>query len=274
MIYLLGDIGHYNKPLKDLTDNMKRVLKPKDRIILLGDNFYPMGVKSINDPQWQHFKRFFNVDNKIYSVLGNHDYQLNPYAQIQFKHRNYSMKDWYYKKTFNNIDFFFLDTTQLVTMGWLGPGPWGNVNEALLYTIFGKDINQLRHEQLSWLENKLAGSDKVKIVIGHYPIVTYGSHAGDTTDQLYKLLFPIFKKYKVKAYFCGHDHNIQHIISKKGFYKLHNIIGGSSSSLYEASMISNKNYFYGKTPCLLRLNPSCLKVEVLDKTGVIKSIQL
>ena len=60
MIYLLGDIGHYNTEFKILLDLIKKKLKKEDILVLLGDNFYSQGVKSIYDPKWNIFKQFFN----------------------------------------------------------------------------------------------------------------------------------------------------------------------------------------------------------------------
>ena len=42
------------------------------------------------------------------------------------------------------------------------------------------------------------------LVAGHYPIYSAGEH-GDTTE-LQTYLVPLFRKYNVDAYFCGHDH--------------------------------------------------------------------
>ena len=278
MIYLLGDIGHYNTEFKILLDLIKKKLKKEDILVLLGDNFYSQGVKSIYDPKWNIFKQFFNINNKIYSILGNHDYQFNPYAQIEFKHRTYSMENWYYKKTIDDIDFFFIDTTQLITLGNIeGPSPYGNITEKFLSTIHHKDIQTLIREQLSWLIKSLKSSTNIKIVIGHYPIITYGHHYGGETNNLRKILFPVFKRFNVRAYISGHDHNVQHIIledNKNSRYKLHNIIGGSSSSLSHNNKSFNKNYFYSKTNCILRLDTTNLIIEALDKNGVVKTIKL
>ena len=275
MIYLLGDIGQYNQELKKLVKKMKKNLKPKDTIILLGDNFYPMGVTSVTDTKWKHYKQMFNFDNKVYSILGNHDYQLNPKAQIDFKYKNYQMKNWFYKKKIENIDFFFIDTTSLITLGYAPPSHWGHVTEKLIEEIHNKPFEEIRNEQLDWLKKNLKNSKLPKIVLGHYPIITYGSHYGEC-DELYKLLFPIFKKYNVLAYFSGHDHNIQHNIIKKNRYVLHNIIGGSSSKLNNINnnTPNSKNFFWGKTNCLLRFDPKSFEFQVLDKDKIILSSKI
>ena len=188
------------------------------------------------------------------------------------------MEHWYYKKTIDNIDFFFIDTTQLISLGFIeGPSPYGNITKNFLFKIHHKDILTLKKNQLSWLTNSLKSSTNAKIVIGHYPIVTYGHHYGKDTDNLRRILFPIFKTFNVKAYISGHDHNVQHIIqedNKNSPYKLHNIIGGSSSTLAHRNQPFNRNYFYSKTNCILRLDTKKLIVEVLDKNGLVKTINI
>jgi 3',5'-cyclic AMP phosphodiesterase CpdA len=42
------------------------------------------------------------------------------------------------------------------------------------------------------------------LVAGHYPVFSTGEH-GDTSE-LKSYLLPLLTKYKVHAYFCGHDH--------------------------------------------------------------------
>lgn len=47
-----------------------------DFIVLLGDNFYPDGVSSVDDPQWTTAfeEPYANLDGPFYVTLGNHDY--------------------------------------------------------------------------------------------------------------------------------------------------------------------------------------------------------
>merc|ERR1711916_105478 len=97
-LFLSGDIGYFNKNL-------------------LGDNFYDNGVKSIDDLQWNNYDKYFKkFKNPIYSILGNHDYLQNPKAQVDTN--RWIMPNWYFKKEYENVDLYFLDTVQFHISTW------------------------------------------------------------------------------------------------------------------------------------------------------------
>ncbi|KAB2840164.1 hypothetical protein F9K50_06265, partial [bacterium] len=54
--------------------------------LLLGDNFYPTGVGSVADPQWESkFEDVYaGLAGPFYVVLGNHDYDGNEQAQVDY----------------------------------------------------------------------------------------------------------------------------------------------------------------------------------------------
>lgn len=63
-------------------------------------------------------------------------------------------------------------------------------------------------EQMEWLQNELSTSTADYIVVGgHYPVWSIGNHG--PTKQLLEELKPMFEKYRVTSYLCGHDHNLQ-----------------------------------------------------------------
>ena len=108
-IYLLGDIGGFSNETKIIFENINKKINKEDVIILLGDNFYPYGVKDPSDTSWNNIK-FISNDNQIYPVLGNHDYLGSVKAQLESDLSNWNMDNYYYKKTIESIDFFFIDT--------------------------------------------------------------------------------------------------------------------------------------------------------------------
>ena len=191
-------------------------------MILLGDNFYPNGVTSINDKLWSNYKKVFNdiSKNRIHAVLGNHDYHQNPLCQVNNNYWN--TPNFYYKLRFNNnTDLFFIDTVQLY------PGHCF-ISKNMIEKIHNKPVKILINEQLQWLDYELSISNKNKIVFGHYPIISNGAYHNHM-KPLYKLLYPIFKKHNVKAYVSGHDHNIQYMKRQDNDYTFNQFIIGSSA---------------------------------------------
>ena len=59
-----------------------------DFILVLGDNFYPTGVKDVNDPHWKiSFEDVYTASSlqiPWFVTLGNHDYGGNVQAQIDY----------------------------------------------------------------------------------------------------------------------------------------------------------------------------------------------
>lgn len=222
-LIVLGDIGEYNNTLKQIVNIGKSKFKNNDKMILLGDNFYPDGVHSINDKLWNDYKIIFNdiSKNKIHAILGNHDYHQNPICQVNNNYWN--TPNFYYKLKFNNnTDLFFIDTVQLY------PGHCF-ISKNMIEKIHNKPIDILINKQLQWLDNELSKSkDKNKIVFGHYPIISNGAY-NNHMKPLHKLLYPIFKKYNVKAYVSGHDHNIQYMKRVDNDYTFNQFIIGSSA---------------------------------------------
>jgi hypothetical protein len=58
-------------------------------VVLTGDNFYPTGVASVTDPQWQgKFEQLYRAPalatTPFFAVLGNHDHAGNAAAQLAY----------------------------------------------------------------------------------------------------------------------------------------------------------------------------------------------
>ena len=95
-------------------------------------------------------------------------------------------------------------------------------------------------------------------------------------DTLYDLLINLFKKYKIKAYISGHEHNIQYINQQFNNYNFKQIIIGSSSenrsdpitnnicseNMDIINMYDNSDIFYGKISIS---NSNIIKIEYINK---------
>ncbi|XP_032906696.1 tartrate-resistant acid phosphatase type 5 isoform X3 [Amblyraja radiata] len=77
-----------------------------------------------------------------------------------------------------------------------------------------KDYN-VASTQLKWIQDKLKASrSDFLIVAGHYPVWSIAEHG--PTKCLVQKLYPLLTQYRVSAYFCGHDHNLQFIQDNNG----------------------------------------------------------
>lgn len=205
---------------------------PVDAILLLGDNFYPCGVPSENDPRWDEIRKTFStLGVPIYPVLGNHDYgeparrgdqwvpcqRADPAAQLRagatvphwiFPARSYLLRS-------NVVDVAMIDTSP-IAYGFSAPSLGGEAA--------GDIVQQLRTmlDQMS--------SDphppRWRFVAGHHTVVSSGVHGqlpGAERRRLQALL-PLLRGSSVDLYLCGHDHHLELIEDKPLF-----LISGAGS---------------------------------------------
>lgn len=89
--FAIGDWGRPTPELRQVARAMDHQARatPPAFILALGDNFYPGGVSSVRDKKfatsWQDvFLRYESLRVPWKVVLGNHDYQSDPQAQVDF----------------------------------------------------------------------------------------------------------------------------------------------------------------------------------------------
>ena len=76
---VIGDMGKGTNDQRNVAKSMKLLYKQyKPKFVLgLGDNIYPNGCSSKNDPRFiSHFERQYSIlpNQRWYMCLGNHDY--------------------------------------------------------------------------------------------------------------------------------------------------------------------------------------------------------
>lgn len=200
-------------------------------IIATGDNFYPSGVISEQDPLWRYsfedIYTAFSLQWDWYPVLGNHDYKSNPDAQVAYTKisRRWKMPARYYSKlisipgdTASKVLILFIDTNPLI------PEFYSN-------SEYGPNVKtQDSSKQKKWIAKELSNPDpkiKWKIVVGHHPMYSGGSRTdGYDTKAIRRLLKPIFDKYGVDVYLAGHEHSLQHLVADT---KTQHFISGAAS---------------------------------------------
>jgi tartrate-resistant acid phosphatase type 5 len=212
-------------------------------VIATGDNFYPYGVASAQDYAWiSSFETIYTAQSlhvKWYPVLGNHDYITNPDAQVQYSKLSsrWTMPSRYYSKKF----FINGDTSQGVLIAFIDTDPFekkmrGNAPDSVKYPAGAFDA------QLNWLQTVLSDNTvKWKMVVGHHPLYTGGWRLNSPdTKNMRDLLEPVFKKYNVDVYICGHEHHQEYT---KPAGKTHYILSGAGSESRPAKLNPNGGKF-------------------------------
>lgn len=234
---VIGDWGRHGQEGQfDTAGRLAAAARKQDAafVISVGDNFYPVGVASTDDPSWRSSFEDVYSDHALhvpwYVVLGNHDYKGNPQAQIDYTRisRRWQMPARYFTKTFAagedspvQAQFFFIDTSPMIEDYQQHPGE---------YAVADQDAAA----QLRWLEDELKQSTaRWKIVVGHHPIYTVGKRkkaiGGGIQKELEKALLPLLEKYHVQAYLAGHEHDLQ-VIRRPGGTVTHLVSGAGSET--------------------------------------------
>jgi hypothetical protein len=178
------------------------VKRPFDFAITLGDNFYPEGVDSPDDPRWrtQYETLYSPMRIPIYASLGNHDRYNGetPAAEILYSARSptWRMPAGSYTYTAGPAQFWAIDGSDMTTA------------------------------QLDWLRTSLDSSHaRWKVVYGHYPL--YASTAsGGREGHLTPKLLPVLQG-RADVYIAGHHHSMQHL---KPIGSLHHFVAGSGGA--------------------------------------------
>lgn len=178
--------------------------------VLLGDNFYPSGVSSATDPNFDvMFQQIYGTMGfPFYVVLGNHDYGVNG-AGTQFdigayeveyglQHDNWKLPGEFYAFENSHATFLGLGTDLIF---------W--------------DHNGAIAEQGQYFSAALTASTKPwRISMGHHPYFSNGTHgnAGSydgipwlpiANGENVKTFFDSYLCGKVDLFLSGHDHSRQ-----------------------------------------------------------------
>lgn len=246
--FIIGDWGAGGSFQKRIANAMSQHADTKkpNIIISTGDNIYSDGVESADDKQWKtKFENIYNAPSLAvpwYAVLGNHDYRSNPDAQIDYGKKNsrWNMPARYYSfKPKEDIEYFMLDTQMIMA---------------------GK-----AEQQIKWLEDSLKKSkSQWKIAVGHHPMRSYG-HYGDL-QPLIRSIKPLFDKYGVQFYLCGHDHDLQFIKNPNdSFYCIISGAGGGArdTAYGEHSLFAATNGGY----VIMEMDSHFAYISFINATG-------
>jgi tartrate-resistant acid phosphatase type 5 len=236
-------------------------------VISVGDNFYEDGVKSLADDHWK--KSFENVYTAPslrvpwHVILGNHDYHGNCDAQLAYARMSsrWTMPARYYMQSHQladgtRADFFFLDTTPMIKVYYRR-----EFEERIHDNVITQDVPG----QLAWFKAALTASKaQWKIVFAHHPIYSGGEH-GDQPELIEGVL-PVLQEHNVHAYFNGHDHDLQHLVT--GDINLFCTGAGSQvrpTKKTEYTRFANSQSGF----TTVRLGPDKMDVAMIDWRGTV-----
>jgi hypothetical protein len=263
----IGDTGEPTEHMAAVASAIARKCQSEgcDFVALLGDNIYPSGAASADDPIFdQKFEKpFAAVEVPFYVALGNHDYGNNgvPVEFHRGQHQvDYSMRSlkWrmpaaHYHFTKGPAEFFVVDST---------------------LQNYGRDEQQ-KVDVAAWIAGSTA---PWKIVLGHHPYLSNGQHgnAGSYPGPLQpngagvKAFFEEILCGKMDLALSGHDHNRQWIKTTCNGTEL--IVSGAGG--YSQYAVTGRNPYYFESSdfgfVYIAIEGKTLKGEILNNAGEVQ----
>ena len=210
----VGDTGHSNSVQAAVVEAMSAEAgrESSDFAMLLGDNFYPDGIDSVDSPRWElTFEQPFDkpgLDIPFYVIPGNHDYSGSVQAQIDYTARSdrWRMPGRYHSFTRSlgggvEAKFIGIDTERIARSDEAG------------------------RAQRDWLRDQLSDpSNEWEIVFGHRPL-----RSGNGASEVVRAaLEPILNEGGADVYFAGHKHHLALLEDEAGAGPMQVISGAGS----------------------------------------------
>jgi predicted phosphohydrolase len=212
-MFLFGDWGALDsQPQQEVAAAMMAYAKEQGiqpgALFLLGDNFYGNLEGGVNSPRWQRqFEEMYPASafpGACYSLLGNHDYILEPagkldaqlaYAAARPGTRWTMPAKWYrfeYPQAQPLVTFLALDSNYQKADG-----------DKLSLSA------EERAAQARWLRAELAKprTTPFLVVCGHHPLYSNGGDNAPLIAEWDALL----KEHRAHLYFAGHVHDLEHL---------------------------------------------------------------
>jgi tartrate-resistant acid phosphatase type 5 len=258
----LGDAGRGTEGQARVARAVARTCQERgcDFVALLGDNLYPRGMESADDPRADELIAgpYRDAGAPLYLVLGNHDY-----AHGRDRQRAAWQVAWAGRTA----------GVELPAHAW-----WARMGPAL---VVGLDTNAAFQFgagfQREWLREMLEASDApFRVVLGHHPFRSEGRHGNAGAYEGWsgvpilsgaglQGLFEDTLCGRADLYLSGHDHNRQ-LLERCGVDLVVSGAGGSTTPLEERG---NERRFAEPTLGLVWVGLSATSGEVvfLDADG-------
>ncbi len=241
----MGDFGSGTQSQKDVAAAIVRMgkAKPFDFGLTFGDNFYPSGMTSTDDPRWRDWWEtlYGPLGVAFYPTLGNHEWYSDDgaVAEIAYRSATWKFPSPYYTFTAGPVQFFAVDTTEI------------------------------SEEEALWLDKAIASStSRWKVVYGHHPIFAPEKSAKSGAYMKYTQarLWPLLRG-RVDAYLCGHQHAMARMEPRDGVHFF--MSGGGGAALTKVSRKTPGVSFAESTFGFLTLeaDQTGMKIAIFDTDG-------
>jgi tartrate-resistant acid phosphatase type 5 len=270
-VFVVGDTGSKTAQQLQVAESLARqadkikaasLLNPVRAVIFVGDNFYENGVKDADDPLWQSaFEEVYDpkrLPMPFFAALGNHDWMTNPQAQMDYPKRHktrWQMDNFWYRRQYSLAG----DTRPLADLFFIDSDLWLRSEEK---------VKPLAIQQSAWLEAQLKNSKaRWKFVFAHHPLYSDGGHGHSEEIRIMREhLSTLLEKYRVDAYLCGHDHDLQRIEVPE--VKTLFLVSGAGGKLRPRAFNDHGPFYASKAGFLsLTISPEQMKGEFLDADG-------
>jgi tartrate-resistant acid phosphatase type 5 len=241
----MGDFGSGTQAQKDVAAAIVRMgaVQPFDFGLTFGDNFYPSGMTSTDDPRWRDWWEalYGPLGVTFYPSMGNHEWYSDDgaAAEIAYHSPSWRFPSPYYTFTAGPAQFFAVDTSE--------------ISEA----------------EVVWLDRSITASTaRWKVVYGHHPIFApeKSAKSGAYMAYMQARLWPILRG-RVDAYLCGHQHAMAHMDPKEGVHFF--MSGGGGAALGKVSKKAPGAIFAESTFGFLTLeaDAAAMKIAIFDTDG-------
>jgi tartrate-resistant acid phosphatase type 5 len=241
----MGDFGSGNQAQRDVAAAIVRMGKaqPFDFGVTFGDNFYPSGMTSTDDPRWRDWWEalYSPLGITFYPTLGNHEWYSDDGAEAEIAYHSptWRFPSPYYTFTAGPAQFFAVDTSEI------------------------------SEEEVLWLDRAIAASTaKWKVVFGHHPIFApeKSAKSGAYMKYMQARLWPLLRG-RVDAYLCGHQHAMAHMDPREGVHFF--MSGGGGAALGKVSKKAPGAIFAESTFGFLTLEAdgASMKIAIFDTDG-------
>jgi hypothetical protein len=231
---------------------------PPDFVLTVGDNFYPDGVQSPDDPMWEtHFESVYQGgfwdDIVFQAVLGNHDHYGVPDAQVEY----------------SNVSGKWAMPARYYAFEKEVPGGAKALFLALDTQPISKEDRAATEAQGEWADSVLDNATAEWVIVaGHHPAVTGGWH--EPNEDIQTVVWPLIAG-RTDLYVSGHNHSTE--LLETEIDVLQAVCGGGGGT--------DNDYRVGDTDrtlkafttggwCMIRLWPEVMAIDLHDREGGIQ----